>query len=210
MSPALADLVRPSVTAVVTMECQRGVCGDLAAFPELRTAAEAAGVLSKGPELVRAARAAGVRVVHATAEIRADGAGSTVNCRLLGAAQAQPSEQLGIVQGAVGADLIADFGPDPVDIVTPRLHGVTPFTATSLDQILRNLGVQTVIAIGVSLNVGVLGLVLSAVDLGYNVVVPTDGVAGVPLDYGATLLEGTISLLATLSTVDEVVTAWRT
>ena len=45
----------------------------------------------------------------------------------------------------------------------------------------------TVVAIGVSLNVGVLGLVLSAVDLGYQVVVPTDAVAGVPEAYASLL-----------------------
>ena len=42
------------------------------------------------------------------------------------------------------------------------------------------MGVTTVIATGVSLNVGILGLCLSAADLGYRVVVPTDAVVGVP------------------------------
>ena len=38
-----------------------------------------------------------------------------------------------------------------------RLHGMTPFTSTSLDQILRNLGIRTVVATGVSVNLGVIG-----------------------------------------------------
>ena len=46
---------------------------------------------------------------------------------------------------------------DPRDIVVSRLHGMTPFTSTSLDQILRNLGIRTVIATGVSVNLGVMG-----------------------------------------------------
>ena len=57
-------------------------------------------------------------------------------------------------------------------------------------------------------NIGILGLVLSAVDLGYQVVVPTDAVAGVPISYGESIMQGTISLLATLTTTDEIVSIW--
>jgi hypothetical protein len=46
------------------------------------------------------------------------------------------------------------------------------------------------------------------VDLGYQVVVASDAVAGVPLEYGQTVLGGTISLLATLATVDELSATW--
>ena len=37
---------------------------------------------------------------------------------------------------------------------------MTPFTSTSLDQILRNLGIRTVVATGVSVNLGVFGMAL--------------------------------------------------
>ena len=42
----------------------------------------------------------------------------------------------------------------------------------------------TVVATGVSVNVGIMGLCLSAVDLGYQVVLVRDAVAGVPAEYG--------------------------
>ena len=61
-----------------------------------------------------------------------------------------------------------------------------------------------------SLNIGVLGLVLSAVDLGYQVVLPTDAVAGVPLEYGHEILHNSLSLLATLTTTEELIEAWGT
>ena len=206
--PDVGDLVAPAHTAVLTMECQRGIIGDLSAFGELRDAAEAGGVLTNGPSVVAAARAAGVRVVHCTAERREDGAGSVANCRMLAGAQAVHEQGGGIDQGTPGAQLVAEFGPAPADIVVPRLHGLTPFTATSLDQTLRNLGVTTVVAVGVSLNIGVLGLTLSAVDLGYQAVVVTDAVAGVPLEYGEQLLGGTFGLLATLITTENLIAAW--
>ena len=67
---------------------------------------------------------------------------------------------------------------------SPRAHdGISPFTGTSLDALLRNLDVTTVVGAGVSVNLGVLGLCVEAVNLGYHVVVASDAVAGVPGDY---------------------------
>ena len=70
------------------------------------------------------------------------------------------------------------------------------------------MGVTTVVAVGNSINVGILGLVLSAVDLGYQVVVPVDAVVGVPVAYGEAVMANTISLLATVTTTDDLVEIW--
>ena len=102
-----------------------------------------------------------------------------------------------------------ELGDDPRDIVVPRLHGMTPFTSTSLDQILRNLGIQTVVATGVSVNLGVFGMVLTALDLGYQVVLVRDAVAGVPAEYAQAVIENSLSLVSTVVTSDELVTAWK-
>jgi nicotinamidase-related amidase len=60
----------------------------------------------------------------------------------------------------------------------------------------------------VSLNIGVLGMCLTAGDLGYQVVVVRDGVAGVPRDYGEAVLDNTLSMVATIATSDELLAAW--
>lgn len=208
MATDLAALVDPGHTVVVTMECQRAVIGDLTPFDALRDAAIEAGVLANGPRLCAGARTAGVRVLHATAERRRDGAGSVANCRMLAASARVGDDDHSILSGTPGAELVAEFGPEPEDLVVPRLHGLTPFTSTSLDQLIRNLGATTVVVVGVSVNIGVLGLVISAVDLGYQVVVVDDAVAGVPLDYGRVVLDNTISLLATLASTDDIVAVW--
>ena len=72
---------------------------------------------------------------------------------------------------------------------------------TSLDAVLRSMGVTTLVVMGVSVNVGVLGLVLSAVDLGYRVVVVRDAVAGVPAEYADSVLDLTISMLASVKAI---------
>jgi nicotinamidase-related amidase len=70
------------------------------------------------------------------------------------------------------------------------------------------MGITTVVATGNSVNIGVLGLVISAVDLGYQVVVPRDAVAGVPKEYADAVIDNTFAMLATVCTTDDLVAAW--
>ena len=202
----LGDLLDPARTAVVTMELQRAVVGDLATMGGLAEAAAETHTVANAARICRAARAVGVRVVHCTAQFRADGAGSARNCKLLAISLDHNSESLAV--GSPGAELVDELEAGPADIVISRLHGLTPFTSTALDQVLRNCGITTVVATGVSLNVGVAGLVLSAVDLGYRVVVPDDAVVGLPVDYGRAVMRNTISLLATVTSTAAIAEAW--
>ena len=201
----LAELLAPASTAVLTMELQRGVVGDRASIPDLAAEVEARGVLGAAGRLAAAARDAGVPVVHCTAEFRPDRAGSATNAPLL-AVMAKREHHLLI--GSPEAEVVPELGPDSRDLVVPRLSGVSPFAGTALDVTLRNLGVRTVVATGVSVNLAVLGLAIEAVNLGYRVVVATDAVAGTPADYADAVLDGTIALLATRLTVDEIAGVW--
>jgi nicotinamidase-related amidase len=202
----LAELAAPDRCAVLTMEIQRGVIGDLTSFPQLAEAAETVGVVPNTARLLAAARAAGVPVVHCTAEFRADRAGSSVNCQLIAAMVRNPEH---LLAGTPPTELIADLGPEPGDLVSSRLHGVSPFSGTSLDTWLGNLGVTTVVATGVSVNLGVLGLAIEAVNLGYTVVVPRDTVAGIPREYADAVLDNTFPLIATLTDVDTLMGVWH-
>jgi nicotinamidase-related amidase len=187
------------------MEIQRGVVGDLTAFPQLADAADKVGVVPNTARLLHAARSLGVQVVHCTAEFRADRSGSTVNCQLIAAMVRNPDH---LLVGTPPAELIHELGPEPSDLVSSRLHGVSPFSGTSLDTWLRSLGVETVVATGVSVNLGVLGLVIEACNLGYQVVVPRDTVAGIPAEYADAVLDNTFPLITTLTTTDELLAAW--
>jgi nicotinamidase-related amidase len=187
------------------MEMQRGVVGDLSPIPELADEVERAGVVKRAAELLGAARAHDARVVHCTAEFRADRAGSATNCPMLAVMARQPGH---LLVGSDAARVVDTLGPEPGDLVSSRLHGISPFTGTALDATLRNLGVTTVVATGVSVNLGVLGLAIEAVNLGYRVVVATDAVAGVPRDYADLVMNNTIALLATRASVTEIVHAW--
>ncbi len=79
---------------------------------------------------------------------------------------------------------------------------------TDLDAVLRNLGVTTVVGIGVSVNIGMMDFAFDAVNAGYQMVLPRDAVAGVPDDYAEAVLDNTLSLVATVPTTDEVLAVW--
>jgi nicotinamidase-related amidase len=204
--PSLEQLVDPAATAVVTMEMQRGVVGDLATIAALRDAAERQDLVPKVAQLCQGARSSGAHVVHATVSWREDRAGTSLNTPLTRALAKNPAQML---DGTAAVELVDELDGFPSDLASHRHHGLTPFTGTDLDALLRACGIRTVVAAGVSLNVGVIGLCLGAADLGYEVVLPTDAVCGVPEDYAGAVIEHTLSTVTTRTTVDELLDLWR-
>lgn len=205
MTVELADLVSPWRTAVVTSEVQNGVVGDEAALPVLAEAARQT-MIPNLARLVKAARVAGVEVVHATYARRPDGKGSNHNARLFAGVE---KSTVKLLPGTDAVRVVAEIGVSPTDIVLTRSHGLNPMSGTDLDAVLRNLGVTTIIATGVSVNVAITNLVMEAVNRGYDVVVPRDAVVGVPAEYAETVIDNTLDLLATVTTVDALVAVWE-
>ncbi|MEX0875150.1 MAG: cysteine hydrolase [Actinomycetota bacterium] len=204
MPAALRDVVDPAHTAVVTQECQKGVIGREVVFPQLAETARAE-MIPNGARLVKAARGAGVNVVHCIAARRADGRGYNTNARLFGAAR-----KSGIVlePGTEATGVIDEFAVEDTDIVSLRMHGIGPMWDTDLDPMLRNLEVRTIVAIGVSVNIGITNLVMDAVNAGYVVVLPRDAVTGIPVEYAESMIDNTLSLLATVVSTGDVIEAW--
>lgn len=191
--------------AVLTMELQRGVVGELSTMPQLADACAETGALEACGRLVSTARSAGVPVVHCTVSWRASRVGTPLNSPLSAALARNPAQ---ILEGTAAVELTPELGDTSGDLVSGRHHGLTPFTGTDLDPLLRSLDVDHVVVCGVSLNVGVTGLCLSAVDLGYRVTVCTDAVVGVPVSYGQDVIKNTLAMLATLTTTSELAQHW--
>lgn len=200
----LAHLVAPERTVILTQECQGAVVGPDAGLPALAQEARREALPNIG-KLLPAARAIGVAVVHCLVWRRADGLGSNHNARLFAVGR----RGVAVTPGSAGAALLPEFGPEPTDLVLSRRHGLGPMGGTDLDAVLRNLGVSTIVAVGVSLNVAIPNLVMDAVNAAYDVVVPRDAVAGVPREYGTAVIDNTLSLLATITTTEDLLEAWQ-
>ncbi|HEX2483691.1 MAG TPA: cysteine hydrolase [Myxococcota bacterium] len=204
MALDFAALVAPAHTALVTQEIQRGIVGDLSQLPALAEAA--APVLGNIARLAEAARGAGVHVVHCTAERRADGLGANSNARLF---QYMAKTPVKLLPGSAAAEIVPEVPIASGDLVLPRLHGLSPFQGTELDSILRNLGVRTIVGVGVSVNVAIQNLTFDAVNAAYQVVLPRDAVAGFPASYVDAVFEHTLGAVATVCTTDALLKAWE-
>ena len=202
--PSLAELIAPEHTAIVTQECQGAIVGSDAGLRELAAEAQREAIPNIA-RLLDAGRSAGAKVVHCVVLRRADGLGSNHNARLFGGAQRTLSE---ILPGTPRGSVVPELKPADSDLVLSRWHGIGPMGGTDLDAVLRNMGVTTIVGVGVSVNVAIPNLVMDAVNAAYQVVLPRDAVAGIPREYADLVIDNTLSLLATVTTTDDVIAAW--
>ncbi|MCA2318623.1 isochorismatase family protein [Mycobacterium intracellulare] len=198
-------MLDPATTALVTQECQGGVIGPQAGLPLLAEEARREAIPNIA-RLLGAARAAGVAVVHCLIEKRPDNRGSNTNARLFMAGKSFAAD---LTPGSPGASVLPELGPVPSDLVLTRTHGVGPMTGTDLDSVLRNMNIKTIVGVGVSVNIAIQNFAMDAVNRSYQFVLPRDAVSGYPREYAESIIDNTLSLLATVTTTDAVIAAWK-
>jgi nicotinamidase-related amidase len=204
MALDLDELIAPSHTALVIQECQRGVIGDLSALPEL--AENARSMIPNVARLVGSARKVGVPVIHCTALRREDGRGANANARIF---QYMARSDNPLTPGSAAAEVVPEISVDESDLVLSRLHGLSPFQGSELDFLLRNLGVTTIVGVGVSVNVAIQCLAFDAVNSSYQVVIPRDAVAGFPSEYVDAVFRHTLSAISTLVSTARIEESWE-
>ena len=112
--------------AVVCMEMQRGVVGDLADHPAA-DAVRSTDLVERLASVLAAARDRGSPVVHCTASFRRDRAGSFRNMPAIERLLDNPEH---LVVGSPATEVIPELLA-PTDIESPRHHGISPFTGSS-------------------------------------------------------------------------------
>ena len=200
--PLPEGLVAPGHTVLVTQECQNGVLGAQTSIPDLAEEARREAI----PNIARlcaAARGAGVPVVHCVIQHQRDGLGWNHNAPLFG----RFTSGEGMTEGSNAAGVLPEF-LGASDFVMPRWRGLGPMGGSELDVVLRNMGVATIVGVGVSVNVAMTNFAMDAVNYGYHFVLPRDAVAGIPRDYADAVIRNTLSLLSTLTTTDALIDAW--
>jgi nicotinamidase-related amidase len=207
MAIDLSEIAHPKTTALMLMEIQQAVIGKATPplFTALRDSAEKIGLVPNAARLLGAARSAGVKVFHCPAYHRPGQEGFVTNCRL---AQAVKRADMPMGLGSEGADFLPEVKPQGDEFVMWRFHSPTLFHDSSLDSVCRNLGIATVVLTGLSLNLGIIGSTIEAMNRNYRVVIPTDCVAGYPAEYGDMVLKNTLHGLAYLTTARELAEAW--
>jgi nicotinamidase-related amidase len=183
----------PAPWALLINECQRGLLEkDLALFPGIQQQAEARGIVAPLARLAAAFRQQGLPVIHIHVTHRPDFAGVSIN----NPAVAYIRNIGGLVAGTEQVRAVAALAPEPTDHIVCRHSGMTVFYGNHLDSLLRNLGVNTLIATGVSTNAAIPGMVLGGLDRGFRMIVPEDCIAGASAESHAAILQHLIKPLA--------------
>ena len=109
--------------------------------------------------------------------------------------------------GGPGTELMDGIESADSDLFSTRIGGLSPVNGTDVPTLLRNLGAKTVVIAGVSTNVAIPNATLDCVNFGFNVVIPRDAITGYPVDYTDVIIKNTLSLVAKITTTDELVAA---
>ena len=127
--------------------------------------------------LAQAARAAGLPVFYTRYALNPDYS----DAGLLPEIHPQIVEVGGMVRGTWDGDIVDELAPEPGDRVIDKTR-YSAFYDTTLEQQLRDLGVDTAIVCGVTTNVCVESTVRDAFFRDFRIVVPSDATAAVSAD----------------------------
>ncbi|MGD9791959.1 MAG: isochorismatase family protein [Acidimicrobiia bacterium] len=205
MATEISSLIAAPTTALLLNEVQPPMVSGESAL-----GIAGATILPNIVRLVDVAREAGVQVMHCVKVFRTDALARNRNTPLYRRMGVLPDGPVTPDSTPVPGSFPApEVGPDERDLVMTRLHGMGAVTDTGVVPVLRNLGITTVVVVGVSLNVGVLNTAMDLMNHAFEVVVPRDAVVGLPEEYGRMVIDHTLKAIATITTTDAVVDAWQ-
>ncbi|MFZ0252093.1 MAG: isochorismatase family protein [Acidimicrobiales bacterium] len=192
----------PRATALLFVECQRGVVGDLSVLPALAQAAQPA--LAAMARLAAGARGAGVQVVHLTYLPLVGGRSASQRSPLMRATASTAAWR----ESDAALEIVPDIGVGPDDLVLPRHQGISPVYRTEVLTVLRNMGLRQVVVAGVSTNLAVPLVAVGAADEDFDVTVATDATVGTPAEHHTSMLRHSLAFVARLATTDELLAEW--
>lgn len=191
----------PHKCALILFECQERIIGPSGPFKGLLEDVAEKKMIPKLAQLLAAARAKGVLIVYCNMAFRPDGLGAPITPRGENAPKGPPGP-------GIASPVLAPLAPLPSEVVIDRIQGMSSFTGTPLQAVLRQRCVETLILTGVSLNIGIPASAVEALGNGYRVVVARDCAAGDPPSYARDVLKNTLNNLAYLTTAAEIARAW--
>jgi len=195
-------MTEPRTTALLFVECQRGVIGDLSVLPALAEAARPA--LAAMARLATGARTAGAQVVHLTYLPLAGGRSASQRSPLMQATTSTAAWR----DSDAALDIVPEIGLGPDDLVLPRHQGISPVHRTEVLSVLRNMAMDEIVVAGVSTNLAVPLVAVGAADEDFAVTVATDATVGTPAEHHASMLRHSLAFVARLATTDELLAEW--
>ncbi len=193
-------------TALLAMDFENDIVHPDGAFKDFGFAkmVSETNVLDKSAQLLAAGRNAGITIIYVSVKFRPGYPERPANAGLWQGLHGATA----LVEGTWGSEIHEKLTPQAGEpIVTKR--GVSAFTASDLDQILRTKRIGTLILAGVATNFVVEGTARQACDLGYDTIVVGDCCASVSQEAHDASLTVALPFLCTISTLEEVSAALK-
>jgi nicotinamidase-related amidase len=148
--------------ALLLVDLQQGTCGDAQPLPQPAfNQVFRHHTLPAARRALAAARLAGLEVIHTViANLTADGRDRSVDYKRCG---------MGFAPGSREAEVIPELAPGLDELVLAKSSS-SPFSSTTLDYLLRNMGIRTLIVMGLLTDQCIDHTVKDAADRGYRVV----------------------------------------
>lgn len=190
----------PARTAVLVIDMQNDNVLAEGAFADFGAAQHATeqDVVAHVGSVIAAARTAGSAVFHNRIVVypgRSYGGTNAPIFRMLG------PESLKV--GSWGAATIDGLEPVGDEIVIDRVR-MSAFNGTPLDTLLRNIGADTVVVVGVWTNMAVEHTVRDAADGGYRALIVSDATSSINADWHQAALSYALTNIAEIVTTAEV------
>jgi biuret amidohydrolase len=163
----LAESCQPHRTALVVYDMQVGI------FSQLSNAAE---IKSKVLTVIQSARVAGLRVFfmrHMSLPNQLSGVFQLRTAKAWQRVSSVNDVKPWFLRDSPGFQLIPEITPLASEAIFDKIT-MSAFESTPLDIALRDCGIQTVMIVGVAIEIGIEPTVRHAADLGYIPVVVTD------------------------------------
>jgi nicotinamidase-related amidase len=192
-------------TALLILDLQNDVIGAEGAFAGSGSPAhaESQNVVANVRRLADAARKAGVAVIHVH-HFGSVGAASDADSAQNAALWKGVRDVNALVKGSWGAQPVPGLEPQEGDTVIEKQR-VSAFFGTPLDVKLRGRGVQTVMVTGAWTNMSVESTIRYGADLGYEMVLVSDGTSTIDADWQRAAEAFAVTNLAEVKTTDELV-----
>jgi nicotinamidase-related amidase len=193
--------IDPQTTALLVVDLQNDTVGEQGAFADSGAAEFATrhGVVEKVKRLVEAARAAGMPIVHIHHLDSPGYVDATLNAPLFQSIVDADA----LVRGTWGGEPITGLEPQAGDHVVEKQR-MSSFNGTSLDVKLRGLGTRKIVVCGAWTNFAVEHTCRDGADLGYEVVIVSDGTATISDEWQRAALTYALTRIAEQATVDEL------
>lgn len=198
--------INRATAALIIQDLQNDVITEGGAFADSGAPKHAAsqGIVANVARLAKEARALGVPVIHVHYIVEPGAKGLRLNAPLFKGVK----EANAVVRGTWGAAPVAGLEPQDGDFVVEKMR-MNGFFNTKLESLLRGLATETVIITGAWTNMSIEHTARHAADVGFEVIVASDGTSTVNDEWQRAGLNYALTNVGRTPSCAEIIAALR-